>query len=268
MDRQEARLANFFPELFHCSGFALYGKATGDGHLYHGRVLDYLRGVGLEQNAVVVVCQPDYGNSWVNLGYAGFIGSVTAMNEKGISIGEMGGGGYGAWDGKPMAQLMREVMEKANTLDDAIRILRDSPRTCHYYYVISDGKTKQAVGIAATPTDFQIVHPGQSVPQLPHAFEDAVLLSAGNRYEELCDRVKRHYGAFTADTARDLMTRPVCMTSNIQSVLFEPDTLDFWVANADADHVASAARYTHYNLRSLLGQPAAKPVKKEVPFEF
>ncbi|HSU69484.1 MAG TPA: C45 family autoproteolytic acyltransferase/hydrolase, partial [Tepidisphaeraceae bacterium] len=80
MDRQEARLANFFPELFHCSGFALYGKATGDGHLYHGRVLDYLRGVGLEQNAVVVVCQPDYGNSWVNLGYSGFIGSVTAMN--------------------------------------------------------------------------------------------------------------------------------------------------------------------------------------------
>jgi hypothetical protein len=44
-------------------------------------VLDYLRGIGLEQNAVVMVYQPDYGNAWVNLGYAGFIGSVTAMNE-------------------------------------------------------------------------------------------------------------------------------------------------------------------------------------------
>ena len=265
MDHQEARLANFFPELFHCSGFAMYGKATRDGHLYHGRVLDYLKGVGLEQNAVVMVYQSDYGNAWVNLGYAGFVGSVTAMNEKGISIGEMGGGGYGAWDGKPMAQLMREVMEKAGSLDDAIRIMRDSPRTCHYYYVIADGKAKRAVGIAATPTDFRVVQPGEAVPQLPRPFEDAVLLSAGSRYEELCDRVKSGYGAFDADSARELMTRPVCMTSNIQSVLFEPDTLDFWVANADSQHVASAARYTHYNLGELLGR---EPPKKEIPFQF
>lgn len=265
MDRQEARLANFFPELFHCSGFSLYGKATKDGHMYHGRVLDYLRGVGLEQNAVVMVYQPDYGHAWVNLGYAGFVGSVTAMNEKGISIGEMGGAGYGDWDGKPMAELVREVMEKADTLDDAIRIMRTGPRTCHYYYVISDGKSKRAVGIDATPTQFRVLPAGVAVAELPHAFDDAVLMSAGDRYEALCERVKAHYGSFDAPTARDLMTRPVCMTSNIQSVLFEPDTLDFWVANADAHHVASAARYTHYNLRDLL---ESQPPKTAPPFEF
>jgi hypothetical protein len=54
------------------------------------------------------------------------------------------------------------------------------------------------------------------------------------------------------------MTRPVCMTSNIHSVLFAPDALDFWVANADAVNVASHARYTHYNLPELL-----KPEKAE-----
>ena len=252
VDRQEARLANFFPELFHCSGFALFGKATGDSHIYHGRVLDYLRGVGLEQNAVVTVYQPDEGNAWVNLGYVGFIGSVTAMNEKKISIGEMGGEGYGNWDGKPMAELVREVMEKADTLDDAVRVMRNSPRTCHYYYVIADGKTRQALAIEATPTTFRTMKPGQAVPELPHAFDDAVLLSAGDRYETLAGRVKDRYGNFDARAARDLMYPPVCMTSNIQSVLFEPDTLDFWVANADSQHVASAARYTHYNLKKLL----------------
>ncbi len=124
MAKEEARLANFFPELFHCSGFALTGKATIDGRIYHGRVLDYLRGMGLEQNAVVAVYRPDVGNAWVNIGYAGFIGSVTAMNEKHISIGEMGGRGRGDWDGKPMAQLMREVMENASTLDEAVQIMR------------------------------------------------------------------------------------------------------------------------------------------------
>ena len=95
MSAREAHLANFFPELFHCSGFAIFGKATADGHIYHGRVLDYLKGVGLEQNAVTIVHQPDYGHAWINISYAGFVGSVTAMNDQGISIGEMGGGGYG-----------------------------------------------------------------------------------------------------------------------------------------------------------------------------
>jgi len=49
VQREEVRLGNFFPELFHCTGFAVFGKATQDGRVYHGRVLDYLRGLGLDR---------------------------------------------------------------------------------------------------------------------------------------------------------------------------------------------------------------------------
>lgn len=257
LDANEVRLANFFPELFHCSGFALHGTATADGSLYHGRVLDYLRGVGLEENAVVMVVDPEIGNAWVNVSYAGFVGSITAMNEKQVAIGEMGGRGEGLWDGKPMAQLMREVMERADTIDEAVEIMRAGPRTCEYYYVISDAKDHRAVGIAATPDTFETVWSGETHPRLPHAVEDAVLLSAGDRYEELVRRVKEQHGSFTADSARDLMTRPVCMDSNIQSVLFAPDTLDFWVGNADSENVASHTQYRKFNLRALLGAEPA-----------
>ena len=254
IEREEARLANFFPELFHCSGFALWGEATQGGRIYHGRVLDYLKGIGLEQNAVVMVVQPDRGHAWVNVGYAGFVGTVTAMNEKQIAIGEMGGRGEGQWDGKPMAQLLREVMEKAGTLDEAVEILRRGPRTCEYYYVISDGKTRRAVGIAATPGTFEVLLPNTSHAKLPHAIKDAVLMSAGDRYEALAARVKEGFGGFTEAGARGLMKRPVCMNSNIHSVLFAPDTLEFWVANADSQNVASHARFTRYHLAELLGQ--------------
>ncbi|MHB9006172.1 MAG: C45 family autoproteolytic acyltransferase/hydrolase, partial [Limisphaerales bacterium] len=262
LEPEEIRLANFFPELFHCSGFAVFGKATTDGHLYHGRILDYLKGVGLEPNAMVIVHQPDQGHAWVNIGYAGFVGSVTAMNSRRISIGEMGGRGEGNWDGKPMAQLIREVMEKASTLDQAVAIMRRGPRTCEYYYVIADGNTRQAVGIAATPTTFEVVKPGESHARLPHAIDDAVLLSAGDRYEELARRVQANHGKLDNEGARRLMDRPVAMNSNIHSVLFAPETLDFWVANADSKSVASHCRYTHYNLGELL-----KPLPPEVARE-
>ncbi|MCB1129173.1 MAG: hypothetical protein KDM81_21925, partial [Verrucomicrobiae bacterium] len=189
LDPQEVRLANFFPELFHCSGFAVWGQATTDGRLYHGRVLDYMKGVGLEPNAVVIIHQPDVGHAWANISYAGFVGSVTAMNERHISIGEMGGRGEGNWDGKPMAQLMREVMEKAGSLEEGLEILRRGPRTCEYFYVLADGNQRRAVGIAATPETFEVIEAGMAHPRLPHAVPDAVLLSAGDRYEKLVARV-------------------------------------------------------------------------------
>ncbi len=252
MDREEVRLSNFFPELFHCSGFALMGSATKDGRIFHGRILDYLRGAGLEENAVLIISKPDYGHGWANVSYAGFTGSVTAMNEKQVSLGEMGGRGEGNWDGKPMAQLVREIMEKADDIDEAIDIMRRSKRTCEYYYVIADGKTKRACGIKATPEIFEVIWSGESHPQLSDPVKDTVLLSADDRYKELVKRVKNGFGRFDTESARDLMTRPVCMDSNIQSVLFAPDTLDFWVANADGENVASATRYSQYNLRDLL----------------
>jgi hypothetical protein len=167
-------------------------------------------------------------------------------------MGEMGGRGQGNWDGKPMAELVREVMEQANTLDEAVEIMRKGPRTCEYYYVISDAKSNRAVGIAATPDKFETIWPGKSHPLLPHPVKDTVLMSAGDRYEELARRVQANYGKLDAAGARDLMTRPVCMTSNLHSALFEPETLDFWVANADSKSPAAHCRYTHYNLAELL----------------
>jgi hypothetical protein len=164
----------------------------------------------------------------------------------------MGGHGEGEWDGKPMAQLIREVMERADTIDDAVEIMRSAPRTCEYYYVISDGKSKRAVGIRATPKEFETIWAGEAHPLIPEAIKDTVMISGDERLRELIRRVKAGYGTFDAESARGLMSRPVSMRSNIHSVLFAPETLDFWVANADSKNPASETRFTHYNLRELL----------------
>src|SRR5437899_10450965 len=141
IDKTEIRFASYFAEMFHCTGFAAWGKATATGKLYHGRVLDYLRGVGVERNAVITVLEPEGRNAWVNVGYAGFVGSVTAMNDKRLAIGEMGGDHEGEGEGKPMAELIREVMERADTIEEALEIMRNTPRTRDYTYLTPDGKS-------------------------------------------------------------------------------------------------------------------------------
>ncbi len=261
----DARLANFIPEMFHCSGFAVMNSATKDGTLYHGRVLDYAIDWRLQEHAVIIVAEPAGGIPFVNVTYAGFIGSVTGMNAQHVSIGEMGGGGVGHWEGVPMAWLVREVLERAQTLDDAIRIFRDSPRTCQYFYVIADAKTNRAVGMEASWNTFFTIQPGEHHALLPKPVKDTVILSAGDRYDELARRIADGSGSFTAETAIRLMDRPVAMKSNLHNALFEPKSTRFWVANAGADLQPAAERpYQAFQLTELLNRKP-DPAAPEVP---
>ncbi len=262
----DVQAGNFIPELFHCSGFAVMNSATKDGTLYHGRVLDYACDWRLQEHAVLVVAEPDIGIPFVNVTYAGFIGSVTAMNAKHVSIGEMGGAGLGHWSGMPMAVLMREVIQTASDLDQALAIFRNNPRTCVYYYVIADGKTNRAVGVAANWEKMVTVQPGEVHPLLPHPVTDAVLLSVGDRYEKLVERTKRQHGKIDVSAAMRLMDRPVAMSSNLHNVLFEPASTKFWVAQASMDRKPAAEQpYRAFQLTELL-QRKPDPNAARIPF--
>jgi isopenicillin-N N-acyltransferase-like protein len=250
---QDIVAANFIPELFHCSGFALGGSATRDGALYHGRILDYGCDWKLQDHAVLIVAEPDGAIPFVNVTYAGFIGSVTGMNAKKVSIGEMGGAGQGHWDGVPMALLVRMALEEADDLEEAVDVFRDHPRTCQYFYVVADGKLGKGVGLEASWNAFTVIRMGESEPRLPHPIKDGVLLSVGSRYEELARRVQLGHGTFDAESARHLMDRPVAMKSNLHSVLFETSTGRFWVANASTDGQPAANQPYHaFDLPELL----------------
>ena len=75
-----------------------------------------------------------------------------------------------------MSFLLRDVMERASTVDEALEILRKSPRTCEYYYVLSD-KTRAMAAVHCQPDQMTVLRPGQQHPLLPLVPEDTVLIS-------------------------------------------------------------------------------------------
>ncbi|MCK5640737.1 MAG: hypothetical protein KAJ19_08065 [Gammaproteobacteria bacterium] len=253
------RVANIFPEFFHCSGVAVFGRATKDSKLLHARVLDYMTEVGLQDEAVVMAVNREGALRFVNASYAGFIGSVTGMNEKKIAIGEMGGRGEGLWDGTPMSLLLRGALEHATTLEEAISYMRDRARTCEYYYVISDGNIPDAVGIIARPDTFQVIQSGEAVKILPESIDNAVLMSGGNRYKHLVQRIREHYGQIDAKKLFEIIKRPVAMQSNLHNVIFEPQVLQVWVANAARNEPACDQKPAIYFWPELF--PEAKTKK-------
>lgn len=258
---------NVFPELFHCSGFAVFGSATRDGKLYHGRVLDYMTTIGLQDAATTFIVKSKGQIPFANVGYAGFIGSVSGMNAEAISLGEMGGRGEGQWDGAPMATLMRRALEECDTLAEVQELWTNSPRTCEYYYVFADGKTNEAVGVSATPEAIEFIKPGQTHERLGEGIKDAVVLSAGSRLDELRRRVTEKHGQFDAELGQWLMSRPVAMESNLHNVLFVPADGVLYVANASHGKPAAEMPYMKVDLKKMLSempkdQPATRAAAK------
>ncbi len=243
---------NVFPEMFHCSGFALFGSATIDGKLVHGRVLDYMTTIGLQDAATTFIVAPTGQIAFANVGYAGFTGSVSGMNAAQISLGEMGGRGEGEWDGVPMATLMRRALEECSSLEQVKQLWSDSPRTCEYYYVFADGQQRSAVGVAATPESIQFIAPGESHSLLGEGIPDAVVLSADERLQELRRRVQAGHGQIDIEAACQLMSRPVAMESNLHNVLFVPEDGLLYVANATHRQPAAERPYLRLDLRALL----------------
>lgn len=251
LSRRDGRCANLFPELFHCSGIAVRGKATRDGRVLHARVLDYMRDIRLQDGATVTLFMPRGRHAWMSLGYAGFVGTVTAMNEKGLAIGEMGGRGEGHWDGVPMSLLLRDVMERAATVDEGLAILRQAHRTCEYYYVLSD-KSRAMAAVECTPEKFKVLQPGEQDPRLPHIPADTVLVSGPDRAKVLAERVEKAFGRIDAAAMIEIIKRPVAMNSNLHDAIFSAETLEMWCADAGRRTPACDEPYARFQLDELL----------------
>ncbi len=249
--RRDGRYGNLFPEKFHCSGVAVRGKASADGQVVHARVLDYMRDIGLQETAVIGVFIPDGRHAWMTLGYAGFIGTVTAINREGLAVGEMGGGGEGQWDGVPMSFLLRDVMERAGNVEQALAILKAAPRTCEYYYVLSD-KSRNLAAVKATPGELLVLRPGEQHPGLPLVPADTVFISAGDRAEALSRRLHERYGRIGVAEMIEIIKRPVAMESNLHNAIFTPETLDMWAADAGRSTLACDQPYVRVNLGQVL----------------
>ncbi len=136
------------PELFHhCSFFAAYNYLTKDGHMIASRNLDWSNGSGIAKFKMLTIWVPDNEIPHMTISYAGFIGAIAGMSEAGLGIGEVGSGSVlERLNGEPWVLKLREILEKAHNLDEAIKFVTNSvgdgvnrPPTIGYNWMVAYG---------------------------------------------------------------------------------------------------------------------------------
>lgn len=232
------------PTLHHCSFFAAWGKATVNGDLHQIRALDYATEAHIQDYPAIIVYSPEGGNSFVSVGWVGFIGAVTGINDKKIALSEIGDN-YGdekeTLHGEPFVFLARRLLEEANSLSEGIDIIKNAKRTCSYLYCLGDGKIPSAVALM-TCKDFCYIFDPKSLPN--RHLEDVVYFSMGadsEWNEKMYEILKAKWGSIDQSVGMyDVMRKGG--TGNLHAVHFNVTNLRMWFANAGVD--ASPA-YSH-----------------------
>jgi len=254
------RRIHVIPELseYHCSAFGAWGPATGDGHVYQIRALDYATEAGIQTAPCITVCQPNNGYAFANVGWVGMIGVVSGLSAQQMAVSEIGdnfGAQHERLDGEPMIFLMRDLLQHCATLEQAIARIQNTRRTSSYLYVVSDGKAGQSRAFQ-TAADFCNVYDDTNLEPFPEwrlagvvfwgmAFK--VPKYSGALYQVL----SRDHGRINAQTGMDAMHE--ARTGDLHAVSFDVTGLQLWVANAGVDATPAYDReFLHFDFAAAL----------------
>ena len=143
--------------LLGCSAFAASGSATSNGHLLIGRNFDFEGPEPFDGDKAVLFFRPTGKIPFASVAWGGMAGVVTGLNGEGIyvSINASRSDDKGK-DGIPVEILVREVLEQAKSVDDAIAIVKKSPVMVPDFYLVGDGKTGDSAVIERTPTRIEV----------------------------------------------------------------------------------------------------------------
>jgi len=237
-----------------CINLVAFGPATAEGHLLHGRNLDFPSTEACQNAARVFEYRSQTGNSFLSACWAGIAGVFTAMNSAGLTVTEVGAWDRDvSWDGMPLVFLLRKIMQYGNSLEDAFEIARMTPKTAGFNLTVTDWRVPEAIAIeisanAATRRKSRrsllVVSDNRMAPKLMS--KDLVPPSAVSRYIRMCDLAERNYGHIDLRTMRDILRdrydallrresltyNSICNTGTLQSVIFEPHDLAAWVSQS------------------------------------
>lgn len=125
------------------AAFAAFGRATRNGTLLQG--IDFASPHPSLEDILLIVRQPQVGNSSVALAWPGVVGVTTGLNEEKISVAELASPSQDAsLEGVPIPFLLRDVLEYSGDIPSALRLVASVQRTIGHNLVIGDGKPADA----------------------------------------------------------------------------------------------------------------------------
>ncbi len=242
-----------------CTSFGTWGVMSQDSTMIIGRNFDFYVNDDFAKNKIILFCNPSQGHKFMSVTWGGFIGVVSGMNDKGLSVtinadkSEIPTG-----SATPVSLVAREILQYAENIDQAVAIARKRKMFVSESFLIGSAEDKKAVVIEKTPDSFDIYDPQRNYIVCANHFQSKGLTkSEANivqldesaspyRYQRLSQLLQENGKNTVAKTIAILRDHEGLDNKNIglgnektlnqfmghHSIVFEPEKLKVWVSTS------------------------------------
>ncbi len=267
-----------------CTNMAFFGDATTLGQPLLVSTLDWGMEKVLKDTTVVLIVRPDDGHAFVSVTWPGMVGVLRAMGSQGLAVSEesVAAPSDTTADGVPINFLLRDVIEHANGLDDAVLRVVKAKGTAGYHVTIVDGHRRDARVVEKTATRHQVRKPvdgalwgcdptegacfdGACDAQIPRADGSSVI-----RYQSSREVFGARRGHLDARSAKLLLPSPtkVWTEGTLLACVFEPQLGRFHVClgdGLDLDPTSGVANWATGSLSDPFADRRASAVGEVAP---
>ncbi len=142
-----------------CSSFATWGERSCDGELLIGRNFDFYVGDDFAKNKIITFASPDVGYRYASVGWAGMLGVLSGINEKGLTVTINAATGTIPISAKtPISILTREILQYASTIEEAYDIALGRETFVNESILIASQNDGCAAVIEKTPNETAIYY--------------------------------------------------------------------------------------------------------------
>ncbi len=257
-----------------CTSFGTWGAASEDSAMIIGRNFDFFVSDDFAKNKIILFENPSQGFRFMSVTWGGFIGVVSGMNEKGLTVTiNAAKSSVPMGSATPVSLVAREILQYASNIKEAVAIAHRRTMFVSESFLIASAADHKAVIIEKTPDTLDIYDPKEDHILCANHFQSKILVGSESnilqmkesasayRYRRLQELLKKNGRNTVQKTVRILRDQKGLQDKDIgmgnekalnqliahHSIVFEPQKLLVWVSTAPWQ----LGEYVGYDLRKI-----------------
>ena len=169
-----------------CTSFGTWGDDSEDSAMIIGRNFDFYVGDKFAEDKIVAFFNPSAGYKFMTVTWGGFIGAVSGMNEKGLTVTiNAAKSDIPTGSATPVSLVAREILQYAKNLDEALAIAKSRKMFVSESFLVGSAADNKAIIIEKTPDTLDVYDPHKNMIVCTNHFQSAGLSKSKENIQQL-----------------------------------------------------------------------------------